>query len=167
MIRVSYLIAYVVSICLIRIYLTCWLKTEKVKWIECEWLSELVFLRHHRVGLTKSHAVNSHTANNLTVFVDAHLNAIPICARFYSSRLLSTVKERIPTTTEKTFIANYLLINSCWVKGISHENYLANITISIFRWCVRCYTDQRIETCEVISRQNMRPQARLCLRRNS
>jgi len=111
--------------------------------------------------------VNSRTANNLTVFVDAYLNAIPIRTKFYSSKLLSTVKQRIPPTTEKkTFIHNCLLVRCCWVKGISHNICLANVTISISRWCVRCYTDQGIETCGTISRQNMRPQAHLRLRRN-
>jgi len=139
---------------------------KKVKWIECEWLLELVSLRHRRVGLPKSHTANSCTMNNLTVSVDAHPNVIPILTKSYSSKLLSTIRQRISPTTEKTFIHNCLLIRCCCVKGIRHDICLVNVTISVFRWCVRCYTDQGIETCETVSRQHMRSQALLRLRRN-
>ena len=137
---------------------------KKVKWIEYEWLLELFSLRHCRVGLPKSHIVNSCTMNNFTVFVDLHV--ILILTKSYSSKLLSTVRQRISPTTEKTFIHNCLLIRCCWVKGIRHYIFLVHVTISVFRWWVRCYTDQGIETCETFSRQHMGSQARLRLRRN-
>jgi len=91
---------------------------------------------------------------------------ILILTKSYSSKLLSTVRQRISPMTEKTFIHNCLLIRCCWVKGIRHDICLVNVTISIFRWCVRCYSDQGIGTCGTISRQDMHSQARLRLRRN-
>jgi len=42
--------------------------------------------------------------NNLTVFEDLLLNVILILRKSYSSKLLSTVSQRISPTIEKTFI---------------------------------------------------------------
>ena len=85
---------------------------------------------------------------------------------FYTSKLLSTVRQRISPTTEKTFINNLFIHKVLLGEGIRHAICLVDVTISVFRWCVRCYTDQGIETCDNIARQHMRSQARLRLRRN-